>query len=174
MPQTVHCNNTPATTTKLSIAQSDSLIGRALMQGQTSTLSSVHRPLLMLRSSAERSVSRHMSTFSTCGWCSSLWANCRFVILSFLAALFSPEIQRLKNHVGLCKKGRSISLSCPIIIHALWEPADSLSYWPITVCRPRVDIRYNMGFVVKAEDDCKSTEYDEALSISGQHSLYLV
>ena len=86
-------------------------LGGLQMQGQTSTLSSVHRPLLILLSSAERSVSRHVSTFSTCGWCSSLCANCRFVILLFLAALFSPEIQRLENHDGVWKKGRSIFFS---------------------------------------------------------------
>ena len=83
------------------------------MQGQTSTLSSVHRPLLILLSSAQRSVSRHVSTFSTCGWRSSLWANYRLVILSFLAALFRLKIPRLENHAGARKRKKYID---PLVV----------------------------------------------------------
>ena len=100
MPQTAQ-NSTM--TTKPSITQCYSPIGRTSMQEQTSPLSSVHWPLpILLLSSTERSVSRHVSTSSTCGWCSSLCASCTLVILLFLAAPFRRlEMQRLKNHSGV-------------------------------------------------------------------------
>ena len=63
IPQTVHCNNTPAMTTKPSIAQSDSLIGRTSMQGQTSTLSNATSnppyPPLFSRKGSKRTCALH-------------------------------------------------------------------------------------------------------------------
>ena len=103
MPQTVHCNNMSAIYTKPNIAQCYSLIGRTSMQGQTSPLSSVHWPLpILILSSTERSVSKHVSTSSTCGWCSSLCVTCTFVILLLLAAPFRRlYIQGLRSNAGV-------------------------------------------------------------------------
>ena len=82
--------------------QSNSLIGRTSMQGQSRPLSSLHWPIpILLLSSSERSV-RYMSTSSTCGRCSSLCVSCKEMPFLFLTAPFRRLlIQRLKNHAGV-------------------------------------------------------------------------